>query len=64
VSAECVLDNREDRTGGVGIERMAGRQEDSASRLDCVGSMVALLEVIGIVAEEVDSLLTLEVSNV
>ena len=63
MAAELVLDDREDRPGDVGIELVAGREEDRARRLHGVGRMVALLQVGGVVAKEVDRLLAFEVGN-
>jgi hypothetical protein len=63
VAAELVLDDREDRPGNVGIELVALGQEDAAGGLERVGSMVALLRIVGVVAEEIHRLLAFEVDD-
>src|SRR6201999_3160652 len=63
VAAELVLDDGEDRPGNVGIEPVAGGQEDTAGGLRRVGRVEALLRVGGVVAKEIDRLLALEVGD-
>src|SRR5205807_9216072 len=63
VAAELVLDDREDRSGDIGIELVAGCEKDRTRRLHRVGRMVALLRVGRVVAEEIHRLLTFEVGD-
>src|SRR5262249_12414310 len=63
VATAGVLDDREKPPAHVRVQTVARRQEDRARILHGVGGVVALARIVGVVTEEVDRLLALEVDD-
>ena len=59
----AAIDYREQRPGAIRIKRVAGCQAQAIGCLQRVRSVVTLTVIVGVVAQEIDALMALEIGN-